>query len=519
MSQVQAKHGWLRQKVDGRRSTAVRYLLALLIALAAVAARLLVYPWVGSATAPLTFAMAVTVSAYVGGLGPGLLATAITGIATPYLVIEPRFSWAVASTDDQLRLAALVILGIVISVLSEKLLQAKHEAEEANRAKDHFLAALSHELRTPLTPVLLVAESLEGADHLPPEILADLQTIRRNVTLETRLIDDLLDLSRVASGKLTLRHEPVDVHEVLRYAAGVVSGSFVRARRLKLNLELTADNPWVRGDAVRLQQVFWNLIRNAIKFTPEGGTVTVRARNVLDTHGTECVRVEVQDTGVGISKEFLSTIFNAFTQESLAVTHRFGGLGMGLAIARSVVEAHGGTIEVASEGKGKGATFSVQLTAQPKAQAEEAVARSAAVHSTPVSSRALQVLLVEDNQDTARLLARLLTAHGNHVRTAGSVREALELAQEGTFDVMVSDLGLPDGSGLDVLKGVRQLGRDWPAVAISGYGMSDDLRRSRQAGFIEHLVKPLDIERLVDVLQQVTQNEGSSVKAPATQTL
>lgn len=510
MPQQGIRPGWLQHRGDGRLPVASRYGLALGTALLVVLFRVALHDWIGPAAAPFSFILAVTVSAYLGGLGPGLLVTAIMGVAMPYLVFEPHLAWSISGWDDHLRLWAFVVVGIVISILSEMLLRARYQAEQANRAKDHFLAALSHELRTPLTPVLLVAESLEGANHLPPEVLADLQTIRRNVTLETRLIDDLLDLNRVASGKLSLRHEPVNVHEVLRYATEVVSRSFVRARKLKLHLELSADNPWVLGDAVRLQQVFWNLIRNAIKFTPEGGSVTIRTQNILNAGGTECVHVEVQDTGIGIASAFLPMMFNAFAQESMAVTHRFGGLGMGLAIARAVVDAHGGTIAVTSPGKDKGATFTVQLTAEPKTQAEAAAARTAAEsRKAAVSCVPRRVLLVEDNADTARLLGRLLTSHGHQVRTAGSVREALQLVRDESFDVLVSDLGLPDGSGLDVIKAARELGRTWPAIAISGYGMSDDLQRSRQAGFVEHLVKPLDIDRLEAVLQHVTQSNGN----------
>jgi PAS domain S-box-containing protein len=383
----------------------------------------------------------------------------------------------------------------------EARLQAEHArplAEQAGRAKDRFLAVLSHELRTPLTPVALTATAMEMDPDLPARFRPEVSMIRRNVELETRLIDDLLDLNRAMTGKLRLDLRPCRLHEIITLAAETVRSDMLE-RRIALSLVLTAPDDRVEADAARLQQVFWNLLKNAAKFTPESGRVTVTSRS----EGSRAI-VEVTDTGRGISPESLHRIFEPFEQEDAHVTRRFGGLGLGLAIARSIVELHGGAISARSPGENRGATFSVSL---PLCVANHPSAAPLIASTAQDQRKPLRVLLVEDHLDTGRTLERLLRLDGTHVRLAASVANALEAADAESFDVIVSDLGLPDGTGHEL---VRQLltrqNPAPPAIALSGYGMEEDIRQSREAGFREHLVKPVGLSQLRDAIQRVARS-------------
>jgi signal transduction histidine kinase len=377
--------------------------------------------------------------------------------------------------------------------------RALADAEAANAAKDRFLAAISHELRTPLSPVVLTVVAMQGRADLPADLREDVAMMRRNLDLETRLMDDLLDLSRAASGKLCVRAEPAGVHDLLRHALQVVATD-AKGKRLNVSTDLTAPVDRVTGDPARLQQVFWNLLRNAIKFTPEGGDVAVRTAN--DGPGT--LRIEVRDSGMGISPQALGRIFDAFEQGDPRVTQQFGGLGMGLAISKAVTDAHGGTIRAESDGLGAGAAFVVTL---PTAEPVRGEALPRALPTAVPSARAddagrSRVLLVEDHVDTARVLAKLLGLSGYAVTTASSVAMALEVAAAGPFDVVVSDVGLPDATGYELMGQLRDL-YGLSGIALTGYGMEDDLRRSRDAGFVEHLTKPVDLRKLEEAIRRV----------------
>ena len=375
----------------------------------------------------------------------------------------------------------------------EALRQAKEEAERASEAKSEFLATLSHELRTPLTPVLLTASLMESHPGLPPELREDVATIRRNVELESRLISDLLDLTRITKGKLQLEQRPVDLHLIVRSAIDICQ----REASAKLSVDLAASRHIVRGDSTRLQQVFWNLINNAIKFTPEEGTIAVRSRNA----DAGRIAVEVSDTGGGIDAALLPRLFNAFEQGEVRATRQQAGLGLGLAISKRLAEAHGGTITAASGGRGSGATFVVDLPVL-----EQAVRRVATPeHPTPVdtAARPLDVLVVEDHEPTLRVMERLLRQIGHRVTGVTSVASATAAANQNGFDLIICDLGLPDGSGLDVMRQLRKryAGR---AVALTGYGMESDVTASREAGFAEHLTKPVDLQALSSAIARLT---------------
>jgi PAS domain S-box-containing protein len=396
----------------------------------------------------------------------------------------------------------MVVTDLTEQKRSERLERAWTTAEAMNQAKDHFLATLSHELRTPLTPVLAVISSMEGDSRLPAQFRREITMVRRNVELEARLIDDLLDLTRVSSGKIQLERRDVDLHEVIEHAIQTSCAGELATGRRQVEVDLAADVHHLWGDSPRLTQVFWNLLNNAVKFTPEGGTITVRTRDDSPNR----VVVEITDTGMGIDPEVLPRIFDAFEQGEPDVTRRYGGLGLGLAITKAIVELHGGLISVRSDGRDLGTTFSVRLPAEPLPFESEAAPASQVAETPPAR---LRVLLVEDHSDTAAALADLMRLHGHDVRIAGTVAQALSAAaEESRIDLVISDLGLPDGNGQDLM---RQLAEKFGlrGIALSGYGMEEDVRRSREAGFERHLTKPVNLEALETAIQQVAAGNGS----------
>jgi two-component system, chemotaxis family, CheB/CheR fusion protein len=338
--------------------------------------------------------------------------------------------------------------------------QAKAAAEQANRTKDHFLAVLSHELRTPLTPVVMGVSMLQDRPDLDPSMRETLEMVRRNVEMEARLIDDLLDVTRIARGKIELHRHPVELCTVIHRAIEVCKPD-IEARRLHFGVDLGLAAPyWVEADVARLQQVFWNLLKNAIKFTPHGGCVGIRCRPDNDH-----VSVEVNDSGIGMEPEALPRVFNAFEQVERSITRQFGGLGLGLAISKALVEMHGGKIEAHSEGRDKGATFRVWLPLTARAGQPETPMPAAPPRRVV---RPLRILLVEDHGVTAKMMKMVLTAEGHTVETAGDVATGLELADQQAFDLLLSDLGLPDGSGHDLMRGPRSRGHKFPGIALSG---------------------------------------------------
>ena len=371
--------------------------------------------------------------------------------------------------------------------------EAKEAAEAANQSKDRFLAVLSHELRTPLTPVLMAVEALENDPDLRPDVREDMVMIKRNIELETKLIDDLLDLNRIINGKLRLHLEAVDLNAAVRQVCDMC-GPQAQEQGVRLEYELAADAGTVAADPARLQQVLWNLLKNAIKFTPKTGSIHIATGRTADRGGT----VQVRDSGRGIAPEILPRIFDAFEQGDPAITRQFGGLGLGLAISKALMELHEGSLRAESAGAGQGATFTIELPAAPPALAAPALHLPAAGGA----AQRLRLLLVEDHHDTARKLQTLLERSGYAVSTAGDVASALELAGRETFDLLISDLGLPDGSGYDVMAGLQKT-QPLPGIAMSGYGMDGDVRRSREAGFAEHLVKPIGVPQLRAAIRRV----------------
>ena len=380
--------------------------------------------------------------------------------------------------------------------LEETLIAAKQEADAANKAKDRFFAVLSHELRAPLHPALMISAALATDEGIPERFREDLQVVHRNIELEASLIDSMLDLTRIGNGKLELHVQRLDIDQILNDSVGMCR-SEAAAKSVSLTLDTAAtQHRCVNGDAPKLQQVFGNLLRNAIKFTPAGGRVAVRS--TIAANGA--LRVEVEDTGVGIDPEVLPRVFEAFEQGRSAVTREYGGLGLGLAICKGIVSAHGGTISAASNGKDTGTTLTVELPAL----AAEAPA-DAALPALPWAARqtSLKILLVEDHEDTLRAMARLLRKLEHSVTTATCVIDALDAASKNDFDLVISDLGLPDGTGLELMRSLL-VRRPCKGIALTGYGMESDIDSTREAGFAAHLTKPVNFQDLATAIQRIS---------------
>jgi len=404
---------------------------------------------------------------------------------------DGEWRWHISRAHAMRDSEGRVVMWIGSNTEIDDVKRAQAEAEEANHAKDKFLAALSHELRTPLTPVLMCAAALEREPAIQPEYRELLGMMRRNVELEARLIDDLLDLTLISRGKLQLEVEANNIHELLLHSEEIVR-SDANTKRIMLQTELNARDHYVLGDHSRLHQVFWNILKNSIKFTPAGGQVTVRSTNP----GVGQIRLEFSDTGIGIDEQSLGTIFDPFVQGEVSSENASHGLGLGLSISKTIIELHGGRIGVASPGRGAGATFIIEL-----ATATSDCGTCPQPEPEPFSSPSCRLLVVEDHQPTLQVLARLLRKQGHEVTTASTAEAARGYAARQEFDLVISDIGLPDGNGGDLM---LELTRDYglPGIALSGYGMDEDVLRSKQAGFIAHLVKPIDFERLNRVLQQ-----------------
>jgi PAS domain S-box-containing protein len=401
---------------------------------------------------------------------------------------------ALFDNTGNLRGYSKVTRDVTAQVRAREAEAAKLAAEQASKAKDDFLAALSHELRTPLTPALAAASFLARQSNLPSEFATEIETIQRNVQLQARLIDDLLDLTRVVRGKLELHFDRGDAHALIRDALGISQADII-SKELQVSLNLDAKEHLIWADPVRIQQVFWNLINNAVKFTPRGGEIHLSTSN--DKHRR--FQFEISDNGIGIDPDKIKSLFEPFEQADPSITRQFGGLGLGLAISKYIVDLHDGNISAQSKGRSYGATFKVTLAALPARAGESGV--QSHVPSKPVKS--LRILVVEDHGDTRRTLARLLQHFGHDISVADSTQSAIEILRSKTLDVVLSDIGLPDGSGYDVISEAKRKQRV-TGIALTGFGMEEDIKRSKKAGFDFHLTKPVDFHELRSVLAEVS---------------
>jgi signal transduction histidine kinase/CheY-like chemotaxis protein len=414
--------------------------------------------------------------------------------ASGWLYLTDKLGAEEFSEADE-RLAATLTAQAAVAYENARLYT---EAEAANRAKDEFLATLSHELRTPLTAILGWARLLRTGNLPEGTVGGALETIERNAKAQSQLIDELLDVSRIVTGKLRLDTRPVEIGRVIEAAVESVRPA-ARARNIRLEVELAPLGDPLLGDAGRLQQVAWNLLSNAVKFTPEGGRVGVLLRRA-GRHA----EVRVEDTGQGIDADFLPHIFDRFRQADGSTTRRHGGLGLGLAIARHLVELHGGAISADSEGEGRGASFTVRLplaASHAGAETGHAPEDGAGPAARTAALKGLRVLVVEDEADTRELVCFALTAAGAEVKTVERAREALDTLEGWTPDVLVSDIGMPGLDGYDFIGEVRRREADsgvrLPAVALTAYAGVEDRQRAISAGFQTHLAKPLDPAEMV----------------------
>jgi signal transduction histidine kinase len=399
----------------------------------------------------------------------------------------------------QLWIAVLTITALALSAgmaerrrVEKELQQQKSVVEAANRTKDHFIAMLSHELRTPLTPVISALEALETEPTQTPDTRAALAMIRRNVELETQLIDDLLDFTRIAKDKMQLRFAPVDAHLAVSNVVEICRAE-AKSKSLAVHLNLRADRHYVTGDAAKLQQIIWNLLKNAIKFTPEGGEIVISSQNSSET----VLTISVRDTGVGMEPEVMQRIFDPFEQGNRSFEHRFGGLGLGLAISKSLAQAHGGTLTAESDGANRGSTFTLSLPALPAGKSNNTAPKA----TTGLRREALKILLVDDHHDTCAALEKLLIRRGHLVAVTHDVRSAMEAGARNQFDLLISDIALPDGSGTDLMMQLRAIA-NLPGIAISGFGNNCDIEKSLKAGFSQHLTKPVTLDDLEAAIER-----------------
>ena len=368
------------------------------------------------------------------------------------------------------------------------------ELADANRAKDVFLATLSHELRTPLTPVVGWIKLLRSGNLDTKSVAQALDAIERNAWLQARLIDDLLDTSRIATGKLQFEPRPSDLNFAVKAALETVR-ALAASRHIELSVTLSPAMLMVMGEPVRLQQIAWNLLSNAIKFTEPGGKVTVRTEADNDE-----ARLVVADSGIGIDPDFLPHVFDRFRQADGSTSRRHGGLGLGLAIADALAKMHGGGLEAKSEGTGKGSTFMFRIGLLET----ENVTAVEMEHKTG-SLKDLKVLIVEDSEDTLTLLGAMFAREGANVSTATSAADALSWASTNQPDIVISDIGMPDVDGYELLERLKQMPKmnGIPAIAISGYASDEDRRRAIGVGYLALVPKPIDVDALFTLIHDL----------------
>jgi len=379
--------------------------------------------------------------------------------------------------------------------LLEREQQARLQAQAANRAKDEFLATLSHELRTPLNAILGWSRLLSSGHLDESTTRRAIEIIERNTRLQAQLIEDLLDISRIITGKLRLEFRAVNVRSILEAAVDSVRPA-ADAKQIRLDCDIDGAHA-IMCDPARMQQVVWNLLSNAIKFTPEHGRVTLRA---LRSNGT--VVIEVSDTGAGIAREFLPYVFDRFRQQDAATTRAHGGLGLGLSIVRHLVELHGGTVEARSEGAGHGATFAISVPVAPLRVTEASLAeRSADENFDELPSLAgVRVLVVDNEPDARALVSAILEGCGAQVRATASVAEAMTEIERDRPDVLLSDIAMPGEDGYALIRKVRAVDRSIPAAALTAFATAGDRARTLLAGYQAHLPKPIEPSELTAVV-------------------
>jgi signal transduction histidine kinase/ActR/RegA family two-component response regulator len=501
------------------------YLIAIGATAAVAIIRLTISDTVGNFAPTGTFTVAIVIAAWYGGFGPGLLATVLAGLAADYLYTPDRHSFRIATSSGAVALGVMLFTGVLLSLLCESLHRTRRRLEaerqnlrlsvdlqqqmrdaltESDRRKDEFLATLAHELRNPLAPVRNAIHILRARMPPTPELHWARDVIDRQVTQMTRLIDDLMDVSRITRGTFELRRDHVALDEVIRVAVET-SRPGIDAAGHQLAVELPSEPLYLDADLIRLAQVFSNLLNNAAKYTGPGGRVAVTALRDGDM-----VSVAVQDTGIGIPAAMLTQVFEPFTQLDRSLERTRGGLGIGLALARRLVEMHGGTVAAHSAGPGQGSRFVVRL---PVA-ARPGNARSMALLEERSPAPAMghrRILVADDNYDSATSLSILLNDAGYDVRTAGDGVQALETAAQFRPDIALLDIGMPKLNGYEVARQLRNQpwGRHVLLIAVTGWGGVEHRQQTAQAGFDHHLAKPVDPAALTRLLVALLTESGS----------
>ena len=423
-------------------------------------------------------------------------------------IISTHFSTAHRSSEQELRLMDLLARQTA-DYLERKRVEAEREqslarehklretAEEANRLKDEFLAIMSHELRNPLNVILGYAELLLRMDEIKgsPNLHRMADAVKRNAVAQSKLIRDLLDLSRLRSGKLELNRETVSPVVSIENAIETVRND-AEDKDIKIQVEAPAEGVFVEADPVRLEQIIWNLLNNSVKFTPRGGRIEVRLEEDVDD-----IVLTVSDSGQGIDSSFLPNIFEMFRQADSGTSRTQSGMGIGLAVVQQLVELHGGSVNAFSAGLGKGATFTLRLPRSVDTKRRLAPVLDLAIGTL----HGMEVLVVDDSEDTTEMVSHLLEIGGASVCAATSGSEALRLAREREFDVVLSDISMPEMDGFEFLSKLRELPgkEDVPAVALTGFGRPEDVQRASEEGFYAHLTKPFDLQTLAQLLQKI----------------
>lgn len=482
--------------------------------------RLTVSDTAGNFAPLIPFVMAVVIAAWYGGLVPGYLATTLSTLAADYLFVPTQHTLRIESLTGGVALGAFVVTGVLITLACESLhrsrrslqseqenlrrsLEAQRKLQEAlatsDQRKDEFLATLAHELRNPLAPIRNAVHILQRRTDASPDLEWAHGVIARQVTHMARLIDDLMDVARITRGALDLRLERVDIQTIIRDALET-SRPMIEANHHDLSVILPNSAVQVEVDPVRLSQVFSNLLNNASKYTPPGGRIQLRAR--LEGDG---LAITVTDNGIGIPETMLSWIFEPFSQIEPSTRRPEGGLGIGLALARRLVQMHGGKLVASSSGVGMGSAFTVYLpvmSAQPAAPAQPVKIQT----PPPIPTLRRRVLVADDNHDSALSLTFLLNADGYEARIAGDGMQALEIFNEFRPDIALLDIGLPGLNGYEIARQIRiQVDWDVILIAITGWGSAEHRRRSAAAGFDCHLVKPVDPQALSQLLETLQQ--------------